>query len=456
MKNISIRRRLIVTLLIIVMCSWAVTAVLSYIDAHHEVDELFDAQLSQAASTMLIITQHEAMEHFYGGEPKIEQNLLHQSWRELGHPYESKLIFQVWVGENELALHSDNAPSEPLSKRKSGFSDIELEGKEWRVFAVWDEALDVGVHIAESHEIRSELSDHITLRLLLPFLFLLPLLALTIWVGVGHAMRPLQNIADEIRHRRPFHLEQIEENAEIPKEIAPMVDALNRLFERLEQAFDNERRFTADAAHELRTPLAALKTQAQVALKQIQDPQQRQAVEPIVAGVDRMTHLLQQMLTLARLDPEAGAMELAPVALCNLVADVIADLSVEASEKHLNISLQGKASLQIDGNRDAIAILVRNVVHNAINYTPENGRIEVSVLEDSGGVSLNVEDSGPGIDAQEVERIFDRFYRPVGTKASGSGLGLAIVKRIAELHRAEINLAASSLGGLAVTVVFKR
>lgn len=251
--------------------------------------------------------------------------------------------------------------------------------------------------------------------------------------------------------RDPTNLAALE-TSDVPVEILPLVGSLNTLLVRLEQALTNERRFTADAAHELRTPLAALKTQAQVARRADNAAQRDAALENLILGTDRATHLVEQLLTLARLDPEGESAVLKETCdLAALARRILADQTPTALSKHIELELTGLESVPITGNSAMLGILLRNLVDNAIRYTPSGGRVAVSVVANR----LEVTDSGPGIPEQEKQRVFDRFYRVLGTEASGSGLGLSIVQRIVDHHGAKLILETGEQGkGLSVTVVF--
>jgi len=268
-------------------------------------------------------------------------------------------------------------------------------------------------------------------------------------------LSPLRRISTEVAHREPANLAPLEESG-APAEIAPLVRALNLLLARVEHTLESERRFTADAAHELRTPLAALKIQAQVALRAEQGEQRSLALENLLLGVDRATHLIEQLLTLARLEPAEGMPAL--MANCDLAVmarQVLAEQASAALDKEIELDLRAPDSVMIQGNTGMLGILLRNLVDNAIRYAPQQGRVSVSLLSGGGRVRLEVQDSGPGIPEQERQRVFDRFYRILGNAAAGSGLGLSIVKRIADLHGASLSLAAGEHGvGLKVSVDF--
>ena len=234
-----------------------------------------------------------------------------------------------------------------------------------------------------------------------------------------------------------------------------MVDALNALFNRLHVAFNNIRRFTADAAHELRTPLAALKTHAQVAYRATDDESRNEALQQVIEGVDRATHLVEQLPTLARLDPESDLVKQESTDLCMLTEEKLPDIAPMALEKHIDLSFYPCRQGIVIGRHAMLGILVRSLVENAIRYTPEGGKVEVCINRIHDKVIFNVEDSGPGILPEEQKLVFKRFYRHLGNSAAGTGLGLSIVKRVAEIHHAEIVLGESEYHGLKVEIGFR-
>lgn len=449
---ISLRAKLLVLLLATISLAWVVAAVLIYFDAHHEIDELFDAQLAQSAKTLVALTDHE-LEKMKGDDDDdddIAAELPTDS-----HEYERKIAFQIWDEDNRLLLRSANAPAFPLSERSKGFDETVIEGSRWRVYTQRGDEDKFRVQVGEHHEVRAELAGYVTTRLLLPLGFALPVLGLLIWFAVGKGLSPLRRISSEVAQRDPANLAPLEPRS-APAEIAPLLHALNALLGRLDLALESERRFTADAAHELRTPLAALKIQAQVARRAENEAQRNAALDNLILGVDRATHLIEQLLTLARLEPTGGSAVL--MADCDLAAiarQTLADLAPAAQDKEIELELSAPAAATIKGNADMLAILLRNLVDNAIRYTPPHGRVSVSLIVEQGWVRLEVTDSGPGIPEQERQRVFDRFYRILGNDAAGSGLGLSIVKRIVDCHGASLTLGDAEQGaGLRVSVEF--
>lgn len=298
--------------------------------------------------------------------------------------------------------------------------------------------------------VQKELAEHLVESLLRPLLFGLPLLGGWIWFATRRGLAPLDEIAAQIGARAPERLDPVAP-ALAPREIRPLLDALNDLFARVERTLESERRFTADAAHELRTPLAALSAQAQVAQRARDGTERAQALAQIVAGSRRAGHLVDQLLTLARLDP-AVPLPMETVRLDALAAEVCADHGAAALDKDIALELDAPREVVVAGNADLLRILLRNLLDNALRYTPPGGRIEVGIAP---GV-LRVDDSGPGIPAAERANVLRRFYRLAGQEIAGSGLGLSIVARIAELHGAQLELAdGCGAPGLSVRLRFK-
>lgn len=423
----SLRLRLLVLLSLVLGLAWLAAAWFTHLESREEINRLFDAQLSQSAQVLLATTRHDIQERVEHGEDGVAV-----------HEYEQKLMFQIW-DENKLLLRSAAAPVFPISNVKTGYSVTLLGGQPWRVLTRWDTREAFMIQVAEPMSGRESLAQHITFKLLLPIFVVLPVLLLLLWLGIGAGLRPLQTLKKEITQRTPNHLNAVA-MAGVPEEVSPLVEALNDLFVRLELAFNSERRFTADAAHELRTPLAALKIQAQVALRATDETERQAALENVLHGVDRAARLVEQLLTLARVDPETAAVGYSSVNLYDLAASAIKEVAQMAHAKQIELSLEGKSTCLVFGDAMQLTLLLRNLLDNAIRYTPTAGRVSV-VLRQGPGVALHIRDSGPGIPAAERERVLQRFYRINGSGMEGSGLGLSIVQRIATLHGARLELA---------------
>ena len=435
----SLRRRLLGLLLGGVAAAWLVTMVFSYIDAHHEVDQMFDAQLAQAAQTLLALASHDPGRDI-------------EELGDAAHKYQQRLHCQIWRRDGVLLMRSKNAPTSPLTEAP-GFSETHDKNGHWRHFSQWNSDHSLQVQVSEDHHIRDDLIGHIAWRLLLPALFGLPLIGLWVWLATRHGLASLDDTARQIAARDPQQLQPVQP-AMAPEEIRTLLEALNGLFSRVEQTLESERRFTADAAHELRTPLAALQAQLQVARRARNDAERDHSLLAMQSGLTRAAHLVEQMLQLARLDPESGLPEPITVDLVPLVESVCADLGPALLAKHLDFDLVAPAQALIIGQPEWLRILARNLIDNAQRYTPQGGQLRVEISKQAGLCTLAVHDSGPGIPPAERATVLRRFHRLHHDKASGSGLGLAIVTRIAELHDARLELGDSPLGGLAIAVTW--
>jgi two-component system sensor histidine kinase QseC len=366
--------------------------------------------------------------------------------------------FQITDLQGKVLLHSKYAPSkEVFSKGNAGFSNLQNDNQTWRVYTYIDFKTKLRFMVALNHQVRNHLEAQIAEDYMFVALLTSPILAILIWLIVGKGLRTLTRVAHELEHRDPGYLEPF--NAEsLPMEFKPVVDELNYLFARLKDAFEREKRFAGDAAHELRTPLAAVKTQTQLALRATHDEERRNALLRALVGVDRCTHVIQQLLTLSRMVPEAVLEHPKPYNIVSLIKEVIALMVPTALKKSTEIELfTPKDVIMLTGNVTAIGILARNLIDNAIRYTPDHSLIQVHIIDARDQVMLKVIDNGPGIPADLRARVFERFFRVLGTQSAGSGLGLGIVQQIAGLHQAVVTLGESATGtGLDVTIVFPK
>jgi two-component system, OmpR family, sensor histidine kinase QseC len=437
----SLKRRLLVALLAAVALVWLATAAYSYFDARHEVNRLLDAHLAQSASLIVAQVGHDLEEIELEHPPSA-------------HERARRVAFQVWERGAVLRLHSANAPQERLSPREDGYSSVTMDGRTWRVFSTWDARHRVLVQVGERDEARREIAAGIAANLLIPLLVALPLLGLFVWLSIGRALEPLSRLGHEVEERRADSLGALAAR-DAPREVMPLVRSLNALFERVGRLVENERRFTADAAHELRTPLAALKTQAQVALGASDEAARRHALHSVIAGCDRATRLIEQLLTLARLDPGHAGRPAEACDLASLARQVIGELAPAALARNVEVELADAQEGHVSGYPDLVSVLLRNLVDNAVRYSPAGASVYVDVARMGDRVRIAVADQGPGIPPEERARVGQRFYRVLGTGQSGSGLGLSIVRRIAEIHSAELAFDSPQNGkGLRVTVTF--
>jgi len=439
----SLQGRLLVLVLGMVVLVWTTTAVMTWFDARHELDELLDSHLAQAAA-LLVVQQADDLDDDHG----IDAPTLHR--------YAPKVAFQVFH-EGRLVLRSANAPAQPMvesSQRfESGFTTVRMDGRAWRVFATRGAERDVLVYVGELTSARASILWAVLRSTLWPMLIALPVLALVAWWAVDRGVAPLRHLGHTLAQRRAQALEPVTLR-DAPSEMAPMIDALNGLFERIVALMEFEHRFTADAAHELRTPIAAIRAQAQVALGESDDAQRRHALQGTLEGCDRAARLVEQLLTLSRLETDA-APTLRTVDLVAIAKQVVAELAPKAVGKGQSLELETMPGCAVAGDEILLAVLVRNLVDNAVRYSPPGARVEVALRKEAGRIVLSVEDSGTGLSQVDLQRLGERFFRVPGGDESGSGLGWSIVRRIASAHRADLKAGRSErLGGLAVRVAF--
>jgi two-component system OmpR family sensor kinase len=437
--NTSIRRRLLSWLLPGLLLAGLVFAVPTWINVHEEIGELFDKVLQQVAHSRFDAPAiPNATEPQRPVSPVID---------------ELDLITQKWGSDGALLYASHPFPPLPAPTDEGWFT-VHWRGEDWRVFQRKNPK--GSIQIAQSFSERRQTANEVALHLLAPLAFLLPGLGLLAWFGLARGLRPLQDVVEAVEQRSPDSLHPIPDRG-LPREVATLVGALNGLLRRLDIALAAQRQFTADAAHELRSPLTALSLQAEVAERATDPAQRSAALKTLRQGIERASHLVHQLLTLARLDPEAAESPWAPVRLDELARTVVGEFAPLALDRDIDLGLAVTDSAQVSGDGEALRVLLGNLLDNAIRYTPAGGRVDVGVRTANGKVRLYVSDDGPGIPAAEQERVFDRFHRVAGTGEPGSGLGLAIVKRIADRHGASIRLADGASGrGLTVSVTFSR
>ncbi|WP_297447996.1 sensor histidine kinase [Ferrovum sp.] len=443
----SLRRRLLLLLLGAMSLVLIVVVFFDHRSARQELDSLFDAQMAESAHVLLGIAQRTLTE-------RIEHGVEDES--PVTHEYEQAMVYQVWSHQT-LILRSATAPATLMgASTQPGYSTITINTHRWRLLVLSDSAHELMIQIAEPMRGREQLARQIVLNMLLPSVAIaIPLVPLMIWVMVNTGLRPLRQLRREVVQRSADRLEPLD-LLSIPLEVKPLATALNDLFGRLRHSIESERRFTADAAHELRTPLAALRTQAQVALRSIMEEDRQHALHQVQQGIERATHLIEQLLTLARIDPEEAGVRHDLILIHPLAAESLAFLVGQAELKKIKLLLEGETALRVLGQSGHLSILLRNLVDNAIRYSPPHSTVVLRLSENAAHeVQLEVADDGPGIPAEEMQRVMERFYRLPGSGQQGSGLGLSIVQRIAEHHRARLSLAAASpQGGLRVTVIF--
>ncbi|MFC0253033.1 ATP-binding protein [Massilia consociata] len=452
----SLRGRLLWYLLAAITIAALAQASIAYRTALHDADQIFDYHMQQMALSLRSGTPLSNMEarerleaHAEGGSGTGSDDM----------------VVQMWSPDGVQVFHSVSRAKLP-QRAVLGFSNVKANNTVYRVFSI--QTANQTVQVAQDLAVRRNMAGNLALRTLGPIAVMMPILMLVVWWVVSGSLDPVARVRSQVASRQADDLSPVSE-AGLPDEVRPLVHELNLLFDRVQTAFDAQQNFVADAAHELRTPLAALRLQVQ-SLDRADSPEARKvAVSRLTAGIDRATRLVEQLLVLARQEATAATgAACRPVDLAELARRTVADLAGVAAAKGVDVGVHQAEPATVEGQPDALHILLRNLVDNAIKYTPSGGTADISVRtetapeagKDAGReaqrIVVTVEDSGPGIPPEERERVFDRFYRVAGSEAAGSGLGLAIIKAIAERHGATLTLGQSErLGGLAATVVFK-
>ena len=434
----SLRARLfalVTVLLAALLCvgMWAVHA-----EARQAGQDLYDESLRQTGELLVQLAAHEFEEH----GPALGETLLKFETQAERH----QLQYQIWTEERRRAYRTAQAPEQPyLVPGHLGFGWTQVGGETWRAYSLRSEDGSIELQIAESQRYRNEMPREIFLRMAgwmgLLVLVGLPLLA---W-AVHRSVAGLRRVAREVGERPATDLRPVAAD-DLPREVAPLIGALNRLLGKMREQLENERRFTADAAHELRTPLAAIRLNAQLMQAANTPEAVREGAADLLAGVDRSSRLIEQLLSLARLDASADPQaQLAPVDLGALAAAQMAEHARHADRRGAHLAFHVDEG-RIRGHEGLLAVLLRNLVDNAIRYGGTGCAVVVEVRAQGGNVELSVTDTGPGIAPEERERIFERFRRIEGTGEYGSGLGLSIVKKIADIHGATIELGAGPDG----------
>ena len=447
----SLRARIRAWVLGLVLLVWAAVMALAWLETERELSGLLDAQLAQTAALLAA----GELEHLERGQMPSAPTVLRE--------FQSRVALQLWH-EGRLRLRSADAPAQALSARtEAGFADTEVDGERWRVYTAV--RLDQGepedvIHVGERVTARRHVLWAGVEATLLPLLLALPVLALAIGWSVHRALRPLRTLGDTVAARRPQALDALPADG-VVAEVQPLVTALNGLFERVAEQLASERRFTADAAHELRTPIAAIRMQAQVAQGATTDGERAQALAATLVGCDRATRLVEQLLQLARLEADASAATLSDSArpdsdLAALATECVQALAPTAAVRGQCIVFTPPAvPLPVPMAPALVAVLLRNLLDNALRYSPDQAVVQVQVAPATvdAGALLTVQDSGPGLSEEARARLGERFFRVLGTGQSGSGLGWSIVQRLARLYRLSVEVDRSpSLGGLRVRV----
>ncbi len=429
---ISIRTRLLLALLALAASASLLAGVLTYQRVLAETSALFDYQLRQMA---LSLRNQVSL------APRMEL---------LPDQGDSDFVIQIWdLFGARVYLSRPGLPM--INRTVLGYADLRLQGEPWRAYGL--QTADGVIQIAQPRRVRENLARAAALRVVIPLLLLLPLLGAAIAAAVRSGLSPLRRVATEVQRRNAHSLTPVA-TASLPVEVEPLISELNRLLARLDSAFAIQRAFVADAAHELRSPLTAVRLQLQLLDRAPDEPARLEARTRLGGAVERAIHLVEQLLTLARNEPRDASGELRPTTLETAAAQGVADCHALTATRHIDLSVAAEPNVPVLGDPEALRTLVRNLVDNAVRYTPQGARVRVRCRSSREGALLEVIDNGAGIPAADRERAFDRFYRRATAPEGGSGLGLAIVKAIAERHGARVALDDAPGGGLQVSVLF--
>ncbi|MCW8931397.1 MAG: ATP-binding protein [Gammaproteobacteria bacterium] len=482
LKPLSIRQRLLTGVFGSFIFIWLILAILDYNSSSHEIEEVYDASLASYARIIASLIYHEAEEEReleenfallikeLGNDILLKSSVLSGIKKELettmkddymtlnvtsdikGHNYETQIAFIIKRASGEVLLRSRDIPFQ--TEFKNGFFNIEVQEQSWRIFGLDLPKIGLKILVGENLEVRNELQELLISNHLWTFILLLPILGIVIWIAIKQGLLPLERVTQNIANRTPRSLLAIELD-DIPKEISPLIDELNSLFSRIENALDNEKRFTANAAHELRTPLAALKVHAQV-IELNANEKNRVYVKQMIESIDRSSHLVDQLLTLSKTEANLNkGINLQLVDLVSIVRTQLGELASTAIEKGINptFEVDQEPSL-IKGDETLLHAVIRNLIDNAIRYSDTDGQLEVVIQHSKDKVQLSIKDDGPGIEENKLELMTQRFQRGDHPDKQGSGLGLFIVKQIMTIFNGKLKFFNKSPNGLIVILEF--
>ncbi|MGK8176260.1 ATP-binding protein [Aeromonas dhakensis] len=466
----SIRRFLLSGILALVSASLAVSALIGYLEASHEMEELFDARLAQSAR----ITNQLLGRYLEQNGELPANGTVYQEWeqsnpepwqkdksfnlrgedRELtpfGHEFERNLYFQLLSEQGGILLRSPSAPSQPLGALAPGFNSVTKDNHEWRTFTLYNQDAQTWLIVAERDDERSELASKMATLTMLPLLITLPFLLGLLWWLISRGLAPLRQLAQAIGERHPANLSPLTLKIRA-QELTPLTNEINRLMHALADTIEREKQFTNEAAHELRTPLAVLRIHSENALA-AEDAESRQhSLQKMLLALDRSDRLLRQLLTQARIDNQQG-LELSELNLNQLLQGTLATLAPIALKKDQQLSLEGTEQLTVMGQATLLELMFSNLIDNALRYTQAQGEIVVEACQEGHRIRVDIRDNGPGIPTAALSRLCERFFRVNPQQGDGVGLGMAIVSRIAQLHGADLDIHNRPEGGLEVSVL---
>ena len=437
----SIRARLIVVLILAMGGVWSIGVLWSYHSTRGQIEQVLDARLMESARMVSSMVSARSVDMSGGAGMS--------PWQ-AGEGYSRQLSCQIWRLDGTLMSSSDNAPLETMNDHQEGFGERELNGEVWRSYAIYNEDAGVRVLVGDKVEFRAHLIGDVVRGLLFPLLLVLPVIGGLIWWAVSRGLRPLERMASSLAGRDATRLEPLVA-AGAPSELRPPIAALNALLTRVEQARDHERAFTSYAAHELKTPLAGLKTQAQIAIASDDPAIKEHALGQILRGVDRTDRLVRQLLDLAKVDMAEPQSAPGNTDINDVLADVLNDLGTLAQTRSVTVSIASAASIRLDRNKaDLLHLALRNTIENAILVSNAGDQVVVSMDDSTEGFSITVSDCGPGMSDDEIATATARFYRGPHGSEMGSGLGLAIVEAVTRRLEGQLRFLPNTSKGLSV------
>lgn len=421
MNRPSLRSRLLKILVVPIIGGILLVGAASCISTYHEAAEVYDAEQVHFAKVLQMLTRqiNDSAVISINGIPRDDA-------------YEKYMAFRVWKG-SDVFLQSNNSRDFGPRTQTEGFSNREIDGLQWRFYM--ERRGGITVEVAEEDEVRLDLVRHILAGIFLPQLIIIPIIAIIIWFGITRGLKPVERLSQLVRTRNINELTPLCDT-HVPRELVPMVDAINDLMRRIADAIRIEKNFTTYAAHEMRTPIAALKTQAQVILRTKEPEKQKELASALLATVSRTQRIIEQLLTYARVQHDVVA--LAPTHLSEIVRDEIRHSIPRAMEKRIEIESDIDDAIIVNAQEPLLRLMIANIIDNAVKYIHESDRIHVALTHGKDGVILSIRDNGPGIDSSVLPHIFDPFYRIAGNQASGVGLGLAIVKWACDVQHIRI------------------
>ncbi len=440
----SLRSYLMQRLLISLYLLWIVSTVVGYFATINYANQPYDIVLLQRANEV-------AAELKLGsGHEQLDVIPVLPNGSDVGMP--DRVLYTVTDSEGRKLAGNGNT-LRPLSYRRDRegplFSNGEREGQKTRMVSLTFPSKNgiIQLHVSETTQQRQALIRGILANIVIPQLLLTLIALAVVWYGLKQGLRPLDRLRFDVLNRKRDDLSQLD-GSKAPAEVRPLIDAVNDLLERLKQVMAAQQRFVADAAHQLRTPFAGLKTQSELALRTDDAERKQHALKHIHTSTQHGIRLVNQLLALARNEPGGQSTDsFATLNLNQLAQECTVNWVQMALEKNIDLGFEGAPEkVEVHGDANSLMEMLNNLIDNAIRYTPEGGHITVSVKDAAQGAELSVEDNGPGIEPQHRERVFERFYRILGSGQSGSGLGLSIVAEVAKRHGAELKLDTGSNG----------